>query len=485
VNVPVQFDEAQGEGGGGGAFVSHIPAILWQRRWFVIVPIVLGIIGAILANLLIPATYRASALMLVQSPQLGAMLGAEGSEVIDRRMARITERVTSRPDLIALIEKHGLYQDLRQSTPLSEVLQKMRESISLTPTSGDNSAGAQSRTIAFRLAFDYGEAAPAQAVAQDLMQRIVELDATGTSEQAERRVEFLAEQAKGLETRIGEIQGQIAQINAQNGSVLSNAGVMMLGGGAGSYDVQIAALQRDTAQLISQRDVARTSDTRDPVVSSAEQALASARAVYAESHPDVVIAKQRLAEARQLAKGNTQKLPLDQIDQQIAFNNSQITALRAAKAQEMAQLSSARTAQSRAPLIQTQITDLQSTLTGLNEQYRDVSGKLLAARAGARAQDEQMGEKLSVVDPPVVPDAPIWPDRLLISVMGIGGGIALGLMLAFAIEIVLRPIRDPGSLSALVGSAPLAMIPVIGERQSPRNDRRRAPFLARLWPRSR
>jgi polysaccharide biosynthesis transport protein len=484
VNVPVQFDDAQEEGG-GGAFLAHIPAILWQRRWFVIVPVVLGIIGAILANLLIPATYRASALMLVQSPQLGAMLGAEGAEVIDRRMARISERVTSRPDLIALIERHGLYQDLRQSTPLSEVLQKMRDSISLTPTGGDPNAGAQSRTIAFRLSFDYGEAAPAQAVAQDLMQRIVELDATGTSEQAERRVEFLAEQAKGLQTRIGEVQGQIAQINAQNGTVLSNAGVMMLGSGAGSYDVQIAALQRDTAQLIAQRDTARTSDSRDPVVSGAEQALASARAVYAETHPDVVIAKQKLAEARQLAKDNTKNLPLDQIDQQIAFNNSQVSALRAAKAQELAQMSTARSAQARAPLIQTQISDLQSTLTGLNEQYRDVSGKLLAARAGARAQDEQMGEKLSVVDPPVVPDTPVWPDRLLISLMGIGGGLALGLMLALAIEILLRPIRDPGALAALVGSAPLAMIPVIGERQTPRRDGRRAPFLARLWPRSR
>lgn len=484
MNVPLQFDEAQGEGG-GGEFISHIPAILWQRRWFVIIPIVLGIVGAALANLLIPATYRATALMLVQSPQLGAMLGADGSEVIDRRMARITERVTSRPDLIALIEKHGLYQDLRKSKPLSEVLQTMRDAISLTPTGGSGNDGGQSRTIAFKLSFDYGEAAPAQAVTQDLMQRIVELDATGNSEQAARRVEFLTEQAKGLMTQINDVQGKIAAINAQNGTVLSNTGVMMLGGGAGSYDVQIAALQRDTAQLISQRDTARTSDTRDPVVAAAEQALASARAVYAESHPDVVIAKQRLAEARELAKGNTRKLPLDQIDQQIAFNNSQVAALRAAKAQEMAQLSSARSAQSRAPLIQTQIADLQSTLSGLNEQYKDVSGKLLAARAGARAEDEQMGEKLSVVDPPVVPDTPVWPDRLLISAMGIGGGLALGILLALAIEIILRPIRDPRTLSALVGSAPLAMIPVIGERQAPKSDRKRGSILTRIWSRSR
>lgn len=483
MNVPLQFDESESDGGPG--FIAHIPAILWQRRWFIIVPTILGIIGAILANLLIPATYRATALMLVQSPQLGAVVGNDGSEVIDRRMARITERVTSRPDLIALIEKHGLYQNLRKSKPLSEVLQKMRDSISLVPTaSNDSGSSGQSRTIAFKLSFDYGEPAPAQAVTQDLMQRIVELDATSNSETAERRVEFLEEQAKGLQTQIADVQGKIAAINAQNGVVLSNTGMIMTGG-TGSYDVQIAALQRDTAQLISQRDVARTSDTRDPVVAAAEQALASARAVYNESHPDVVIAKQRLAEARELAKGNTQKLPLEQIDQQIAFNNSQIQALRAAKAQEMAQVSTARSAQARAPLIQTQIADLQTTLSGLNSQYNDVSAKLLAARAGARAEDEQMGEKLSVVDPPVMPDAPVWPDRLLITLVGIAGGLGAGLALALAVEIILRPIRDPGSLAALVGSAPLAMIPVIRERPVPKSERASGTFLTRLWARKR
>ncbi|MBC2668145.1 GumC family protein [Novosphingobium piscinae] len=485
MNGPLVFDDNQTDG--GGEFLAHVPAILWQRRWLIIIPTVLGIIGAVLAALLIPPTYRASALMLVQSPQLGAMLGADSGEVIDRRIARISERVTSRPDLIALIEKHGLYQDLRKRKPLSEVIETMRDAISLSPTGSDQGASSpQNRTIAFKLSFDYGEAAPAQAVTQDLMQRIVELDATGNSEAATRRVEFLTEQAKGLQTQINEVQGKIAAINAQNGAVLANGGMMMVGSGAGSYDVQIAALQRDTAQLISQRDVARTSDVRDPVVAAAEQALAAARAVYNESHPDVVIAKQRLAEARELAKGNTRKLPLDQIDQQIAFNNSQIAALRAAKAQELSQMSSARSAQARAPLIQTQIADLQSVLAGLNDQYKDVSSKLLAARAGQRAEDEQMGEKLSVVDPPVVPDTPVWPDRLLISVGGIAGGLAVGLVLAFALEFLLRPIRDPGSLAALVGSPPLAMIPVITEvRPGIKNQPRKGGLLARLWPRKR
>ena len=81
-----------------------------------------------------------------------------------------------------------------------------------------------------------------------------------------------------------------------------------MGGDPASYDIQISALQRENATLLSQKDIAKTSDERSPLVAQAEAALASARAVYSESHPDVVLAKQRLAEARELAKQNLEKI---------------------------------------------------------------------------------------------------------------------------------------------------------------------------------
>jgi uncharacterized protein involved in exopolysaccharide biosynthesis len=478
-----ELDDAD-EPQGGGGFLTHLPVILWHRRWFIIVPFILGIVGAILANLLIPATYRSSALMLVQSPQLsGAMIGADGAEIVDRRIARINEQVTSRPDLVALIEKHGLYKDLRATKPLSEVIEKMRGAIVLTPTGVDGgNPSSNNRTIAFRLSFDYGMPQPAQAVAQDLMQRIVELDATGNSEAAARRVSFLTEEANGLQKRISEIQDQIAQINTQNGGVLSNTNMLVSNGG--SYSAQIAALTRDNANLIIQRDAARNSDTRDPIVTAAEQQLAAARAVYSENHPDVAIAKQRLAEARELAKNNTQKLPYEVIDQQLAFNNSQIASLRAAMEQERAQFATARSAQSRAPLIQSQLAELQQQLSGVNDKYQNVSTQLMAARAGVRADDEQLGERLAVVDPPVVPDKPIWPDRLLIAGIGLAGGLGLGLVLALGVEILLQPIRDPTTLAVIVGASPLVTIPLIKERPKPQTQRR-WPIIGRSWFRSR
>jgi uncharacterized protein involved in exopolysaccharide biosynthesis len=472
------FDE---DDAGGAGFLAHIPAILWQRRLLVLIPALLGALAAVVAIGLLPPVYRSSALMLVQSSQLpNEVVGGNGGELIDRRIARIKEQVTSRPDLVALIEEHGLYRDKRNSKPLSKIISDMREAITLTPTTVDVASGQpDQRTIAFELAFEYYEPTAAQAVAQDLMERIVELDASGSAEQATNTVQFLTDQAKGLESQIAALQAQRASISAGNGGVLAGSGVMV-GGNTGSYDVQIASIQRDNSTLLAQRDLAKTSDTRDPAVVSAEAALAGARAVYSESHPDVVLAKQRLAEAREFAKGDSRRIPIDSIDQQIAFNNSQIAALRAAKARDQAQVSSTLTAQARAPLIQQQLGELDQRLTGLNEQYQEVSGRLLAAKAGVRAEDEQMGQRLAVVEPPVVPDTPTSPNRPLLAGLGLGGGLALGILLALAVELMLRPIRDPLALERLVGGPPLGVVPTIVSRtQAKKGWRAHVPWLRR------
>ena len=87
--------------------------------------------------------------------------------------------------------------------------------------------------------------------------------------------------------------------------------------------------------------------------------------------------------------------------------------------------------------------------------------RLLAARAGVRAEDEQMSERLSVVEPPVIPDSPSWPDRLKLALGGIGGGLAFGFILAYGIELLLRPIRGPAALYNILGAAPLGVIPIV------------------------
>jgi polysaccharide biosynthesis transport protein len=450
-------------GGGMGAMIAQLPSILWQRRWFVIVPAALGLIVSTVTAFVLPTQYESSAVMIVQSPSLpDDVIGSGTNELIDRRIEAIRQQIVNRPALLAMIEQNQLYTDERGSKPLSTVIETMRDAITLVPEKIDlGGARQQDNTISVRLAYLYEDPAKAQAVAQALMERVVEVNSTSNTEQAVQTVAFLTEQQSQVQNQIAELEGQISALNVRYGGVLASGGSVVTGGSSSAFDMQIASLERENAMLRSQRETLATADTRDPAVVAAEAQLAGARAIYSDSHPDVQLARRRLAEAQQFARNNVAKLPTENIDTQIAVNERQIIQLRSAKAGDAAQMAAVLAERARAPGVQQQAAQLQQRLSGLYEQFEGISQRLLAARAGARADQEQMGERLLVVDPPVVPDKPTSPNRPLIIGIGFAAGLGLGLILALAVEMFLHPVRDPKTIKAITGARPLAMVPVI------------------------
>ena len=478
------FDDKDGADGDGGAMsdlLASIPIILWERRWWIIVPAILGAIAAVAAAFLIPPSYRSEAVLLVESSQLATDAnGQVASEVIDERIAKVKQQVLSRPDLIAIIQELQLYPDQRSRKSLSQIVDTMRENISIEPVNAriQERSGTQQQTIAFSMGFNYPDPTTAQSVAQKLVDRILELDTTRTAEQTSDAVRFLTEQTNDIRGRMDAIEGQLSGLKARYGQILASPS---FGGGSsvGSLDAQIALLERDNSQLKAQRNAAMASAPRDPLVQQAEAVLAALRANYSETHPDVVIAKQRLAEARELAKRNIANLPFDTVASQIETNNQQLAILRAARARETSQASAAISAQARAPLIQQQAAQLQQQLDGLNTQYQDSARRLAQAQTVQRVGSEQRGERLTVVDPPVANDEPAWPNRWLVGGGGAGAALVLGLVLAFAVELFKSPVRGPNAAVAVAGGGSLlGALPIV--RASSVATKRR--WFALRWP---
>lgn len=475
-NVQVRYDVA--EEAGTANFLPYLPTIIWQRKWLLVIPALLALIAALATAFLLPTKYESRAVLLVEAPLLpeDVALDTSGAGVLDQRMARIRQTMLSRPQLIQLIERNSLYPTELRTSSLSEVIAKMRSSIAIDPVTADiqtTSSGRRS-TIAFSMSFFYSDPVKAQAVAQALTEQVLQLDASRSAQQAVSTVEFLTDQQTELQTQVSQLEQTISQIKAQNGLSLMPG---LMGGNTGGLDGQIAALQASNAQLAAQKDLTKSAAERDPVISQAEAALAAAQASYSDKHPDVILAKQRLAEARELAKTNQSRIPVSAIDSQIATNNRQIAALQSARNAEAGRSATILSAQMKAPLVQQQIAQLQERLDGLNQQYQRVSNQLMAAKAGKKAEDEQQGERLSLIEAASVPDEPVSPNRPVIIAMITGAGIALGLGLILLIEIVMKPIRDATAVVAATGEAPLVVIPTIlsqGERQR--------KGIKSLWP---
>jgi succinoglycan biosynthesis transport protein ExoP len=456
------------ETGGGAWLINHMPTILWHRRLYVIIPAVLVFAVGLVTAYTLPTLYRSTATMLVESQDLPTeIVEAPGTGRIEERIAKIREQVLSRGDLISLIEQNDLYPSERRSQPMSYVVDKMRTSTTVGALAGDigQSGGGKANVIAVNMSFDYPDPSKAQAVMQSYVTQFLRMDSDQVEDQANLTVRYLGEQALKLRSQIQALEGQITALKASNGAALAGAGGPTFVD-TGSYTAQITNLENQNRQLIAQS----RGGAADPQLAAAEAALAAAEAMYSDSHPDVAAARERVAILRRAqGSGGGGVNPI--IQEQIRANNSAIAQLSASRDAALARANAAMAGQARAPAILEQAMQLESQANTLRQQYSEVSNNLLKAQSSARLANEQRAERLSLVEPPNLPDSPHWPNRPLVVAAGAAAGLGLGFLLALLVELLNRPMRSPAQVQSM-GLPVLGVVPILQTK----------PRKRRFWP---
>jgi len=473
---PDDIERSDVPGGGGGLWlINHMPTILWHRRMYVIVSFVLIFLIGLITAYTLPTMYRSSATMLVESQDLPEnVVEAPGTGQIEQRIAKIREQVLSRGDLISLIEQNDLYPSERRSQPMSYVVSKMRESTTVGSLAGDiGSAPAKgSNVIAIKMAFDYPDPAKAQGVMQAFVTQFMRMNSDQIEDQANLTVRFLQEQAAKLKLQVDAVEGQITALKASNGALLAGAnGPTYVD--TGSYAGQIANLESQNRQLVLQS----SGGAADPELAAAEAALANAQAMYSDSHPDVALARERVAALKRRPATASTGLPAA-VQEQIRSNNAMIAQLSASRDAAVARANVAAGAQSRQPVVLQQAMQLESQASGVREQYNAVLANLMKAQASARLANEQRAERLSLVEPPSLPDSPQWPNRPLVILGGAVAGLGLGFVLALLVELLNRPMRSPNQLNSM-GLPVLGVVPIL---QTNVRKKKRFAFLRKRAP---
>jgi len=466
------------ESGGGAWLINHLPTILWHRRLYVIISFVVFFLAGLITAFTLPTLYRSSATMLVESQDLSTdVVEAPGAGKIEERIAKIRERVLSRGDLISVIEQNDLYPTERRSKPMSYVVDKMRKATTVGALSGDIGSGGDNKSdvIAIKMDYDYPDPAKAQAVMQAYVTQFLRMDSEQVEDQANLTVRFLTDQATKLQSQIQAVEGQITALKASNGSALASAGGSTFVD-TGSYTAQIANLENQNRQLLSQSN----GTGGDSALSQAEAALAAAQSMYSDSHPDVIAAKERVATLRR-AQGPGSVGPSASVQEQIRANNAAIAQLNAARNAAVGRANASMAGQARAPAIMERAMQLENQANTLRAQYKTIADDLLKAQSGARLANEQRAERLSLVEPPNLPDTPHWPNRPIVIGAGAAAGLGFGLLLALLIELLNRPMRSPAQLQAM-GLPVLGVVPILqskpGKKRFSLLRRKREPRLA-------
>jgi len=479
-----------------GMFARRLPAIAWLTGGSLLVSI---FVASVLSN-----QYESAATLLVEPQTVSEDLIDSGIEEQDlnARLHLIQMQIMSRGGLSQVIDDLGLYPELSSQMTREELIDRMRENISVEPvlpeleTEAKAQAGVRSTDVfinTFRIAFRHPNAETAAAVANRLASDFIDEHIKERVQISGDTSEFIRAELAELSGRIRKVEKSIAEVKAQN---------------AGRLPEDLVANQRLHERAIdARRDAQRQlaiaeSDEafyRQQAVTGASteiyayrNSLTPARRLealqadldnytsrgFTEKHPDVIATKEQIAAIEKTMEDSVQEGENLSIAQQNARAEQQRAALRAAAARAEVkrltrQIQEVEERLEQTPKVAEQLAALEREHEHLFGSYQEYSTKLQEAEVAASMERRQKGEQFRVLEAAYPSTTPVSPNRPLIVALGLILGLALGGGVALVQEAADSSYHEPRKLQEELRIPVLAAIPTVALAADLAQERRR------------
>jgi uncharacterized protein involved in exopolysaccharide biosynthesis len=116
-----------------------------------------------------------------------------------------------------------------------------------------------------------------------------------------------------------------------------------------------------------------------------------------------------------------------------------------------------------APQVEVEYNILNSEVDTLKTEREELLKRMLAAKESKGLEESGLGEKFTLVDPPVLPEEPYSPNRPLLFALGLILSISLGAGVGFTSHLLDRTVHDAEELFSVSRVPVLAVIPHLGD----------------------
>jgi uncharacterized protein involved in exopolysaccharide biosynthesis len=404
-----------------GLDLARYYRVLKKRLFYLLVPFVLVFVAGILVTAIQRPIYLSEGKILISSDAIPVdLVRPTVSSAASERIQVIEQRIMTRDNLLAIVNKYGIFSNERKWMTASQLLDLMRERTQIHLIDV-NAPARQNATIAFTVSFEYEAPEGAMKVANEFVTLILNEDARTRTNRAVETTRFLSRETARLEGELNATEGKLAELKRRQ-LQSTVAGTVSGNGARDPLLLQLAALKSDLLQKTS---------------------------VYSGEHPEVKALKQKIAalekaigQAPQPAIGASAsgadanvKLASDAADKNLVDTTEKIA-----------------------------IDALEAQKTTLARSLDDASRKLTAARLGESLERDQQSERLEVLEQPTMPQKPIRPNRMKLLAMAFIAAAASGIGALFAVESLDRSIRGSNELVGVIDSHLLVSIPYISTK---------------------
>jgi protein tyrosine kinase modulator len=471
---------------------------IWRFRWLALIVTWVIALGGWLFVQQLPEAYVGTARVYVDSNNLLRPLlrGLTVRPNVDQRVNMMSRTLLSRPNLEKVMRMTDLDLTVQTDLEKEELLDQLREDISLRGESNNQSL--------YNIAVKNEDREVAKRVTQALITVFIESSLSDKREDSSGAQNFLDDQISEYELRLSEAEGRLADFKRRHVGTLP-------GDGGGYYQRLTAAKQALSAAQLELREMEnrqvelkRQIDGEDPVFLSSGLGPANSpldqRIQALNARMDDLLIRYTLnhPEVRQI-QGLIEDLESEKQDQLEQARDSDFAGtysglssspvyqgMRSMLAQTEAVVAELQVRvaeyEKRVKELEERVENIpviEAELKQLDRDYQVIAGKhegLLERRETAKlSQDvEQIGSDVvfRVVDPPFVPTKPSEPNKLLLNSGVLVVAIGLGVALALFASLINPMVVDQRSLTALTGLPLLGTVTLVSSPERKKQDSR-------------
>ena len=305
--------------------VDDVIAILWRWKWMIVLPAVLGGIGAFAYARTLPDRYRSdTVIMMLRQRVREDLIRSTVRTTLREQIQTISQQIMSRTRLESIIVDLNLYPEDRESGLLEDVIERMRQDVGVQTVRGD----------AFRVSYISDSPVTAMHVAERLAGLFIDENLKNREQLAQGTSQFLESQLEDARQRLIEQEKRLeAYRRAHAGELPSQVQSNLAAINSAQLQAQRLqdALSRDRDQLqILERQLADTETPPEPASEpvldstagsisggSAGQQLNAARAALRQmelrlkpEHPDIGRMQRLITTLEQKAEKEALEVPL-------------------------------------------------------------------------------------------------------------------------------------------------------------------------------
>ena len=503
------------ESNSGGFDLQHYLGMVRRRHMQFLIPLLAGWLVVWGASWILPSRYRSSTLILVEQPTMPKdYVTPNVNDDLQDRLRSITQQILSRTRLLHIINQLNLYADSHAHASPDDQVERMRKDIDIELV-----RDGEGRVSAFNVYYLSHDPHTAQQVTSELTNLFISENLEVRQQQSEDTTNFLESQLETArktlsdqEEKIREFKGQhVGQLPAQVGSNLQILAGVQSQLQAEEDSLNTAKQQRVYLEtLVNQyRSLQGSPKTEggapvglpalDAELEKLRAQLADLSAHYTDRHPDVRKVKEQIARTERMrsqivadlqskpsgtpadaasapdaAEMRDPSSPMAQLQGQLQANRVEIANREQGIKELSTKVTDYQTRLNQEPVREQELSDLTRGYDQSKANYDELLKKKNESAMATSMELLQQGERFRIIDPPSLPLKPDFPNRLKFCLIGLGAGLALGIVVAGSFEMMDDRIYDEKELQKLLPVAVISEIPALGSLADEQMARRRS-----------